>query len=636
MVVDNKVMAYLDEQFSSKKSVRDMVYNDVNLPLLIGSDEEAVISLYARVSTTKSQQKSAVEAQTSMLERWLDEQCRLHPNWHKGKTYVDAHTGRSFSTRKEYNRMMRDVKAGGVTYIVFWETSRFGRNLSAVLKECIKINDDYGVDLYFIDKEIDTRTPDGLGKLAIEAQKADEASLQTKARVDRGIAEKTAVLEAMGDGYLHTTRALGLIAHDGEKQKLFRVEEEVETLNIMANYYLECKSLTKTAKHLIEQKRLTVQGGTYWDASTVFRCLHNTIYVCIEEQNKTRINYGDNYYNGTRTNIDKSEHKFVYLPHRIERIWDDEFFLKIQETLNGNRREWNSGTISKESKSNGYKDLIWCDCGGRYNLHSKSIAYGKNWYECHHQKHKGSKNYIEASGQDKSLICERSCIQDWKLDMMMHEIITELKFTKETIADEMVNIISESYVEDCPAKNELEEIEDIIKDIKKQLSNARQLLYKGIISDEEYKSDTESLKLELLEAEQKQEMLNIEIAKSESVSIEDIQGLQQQLIEKIDTVIKLDKNKYLFNMIYMIVHTSDNEYTWVLNLFEDNRDVAIPQEHLMIFTQRVQNRVKEVYVDKRNLLAEFEINEQTARAFKKTSGLGPLKKYETIKVKVYY
>ena len=56
----------------------------------------------------------------------------------------------------------------------------------------------------------------------------------------------------------------------------------------------------------------------------------------------------------------------------------------------------------------------------------------------------------------------------------------------------------------------------------------------------------------------------------------------------------------------------------------------------MIFTQRVQNRVKEVYVDKRNLLAEFEINEQTARAFKKTSGLGPLKKYETIKVKVYY
>jgi len=631
--MENSVLSFLEKE--KPDILEETVYSSDDLDLLISPKEEAVIYLYARVSSVKEQQVDAVKYQTSNLERWLEQQCSLHSNWHKGKTFVDIKSGRNFN-RAEYKKMMREVKRGGVTYIVFWETSRFGRTFGGVLRECLKLKDTYGVDLYFIDKKIDTRSPDGLSRLADEARKADESSLQTKARVDRGIREKKEVLEALGDGYLFTNRALGLIRKPGIKQRLFRVDSEVETLNIMANYYLECKSLSKTAAHLTELKRETVNGSIYWDASTILRCLHNPIYVCIEEQNKTKINYGENYYNGSRTKIDKSQHNYKYMPHRIERIWSDEFFLLIQETLRANRRLWSCESLGKDDKVNYYKDLVWCDCGGRCNIHSAKIAYGKNWYECHNQKHKGSKRYIELAGLDKNLICERTPIQDWKLDMMFEEIIKELKFTKEKFISNISEIIKTVYVCEDMVSDELEELDLSIKAIKKQLSSARQLMYKELITETEYKEDSKLLHDDLAVKEAQREKLIQRKKENESKVHLNISTLQKQLSEKVDYILEKDKNKFLFEFVYMIVHTGNNEYTWVLNLFEELRDTYIPDDCQLVFTQRIQNRIDEVVVDKRNLIADFKIGEFEARTFKRKHELGSLKQYETLKVKVYY
>ena len=62
-----------------------------------------------------------------------------------------------------------------------------------------------------------TRTHDGLGRLAEEAQFADEQSRQTRFRIKRGITEKRRMLEMSGDGYLFTHRVLGLDSKKGFK-----------------------------------------------------------------------------------------------------------------------------------------------------------------------------------------------------------------------------------------------------------------------------------------------------------------------------------------------------------------------------------------------------------------------------------
>ena len=124
------------------------------------NDEDVVVSAYARVSSTKYEQIDAVKYQKSVLDKWLDNLCQINPNCHKGKIYVDTKTGRTFK-RDAYQEMIEDAKRGRMNYIIFWETSRFGRNLSNVIRECLRLKDEYSVDLYFIDKQISTKTREG-------------------------------------------------------------------------------------------------------------------------------------------------------------------------------------------------------------------------------------------------------------------------------------------------------------------------------------------------------------------------------------------------------------------------------------------------------------------------------------------
>ena len=50
------------------------------------------------------------------------------------------------------------------------------------------------------------------------------------------------------------------------------------------------------------------------------KTLRNKIYVCFEEQDKTKVLTMADFYEEKRTIIPEKEHKYVYLPERIERI----------------------------------------------------------------------------------------------------------------------------------------------------------------------------------------------------------------------------------------------------------------------------------------------------------------------------
>lgn len=596
-----------------------------------GNDEIIIISLYARVSTTKEQQLDAVKYQTSVLEAWLDKQCAMHPNWHRGKIYVDTKTGRNFN-RKEYQRMMRDAKSGKMNYIVFWETSRFGRNLGAVIRECIKLNDVYKVDLYFIDKSIDTRSPDGLARLVEEAKAADEASKQTRRRVRRGIAEKKRMYEMMGGGYLYTNRCLGLESKAGFKQQLFIVPDEAETLHIMRKAYKENQSLTKTAEELMRLGRRKVSGDTYWDASYIYRCLTNTIYICVEEQNQTQIATMDNYYNNTRTIIDKSKHKFIYMPDKIERIFSDEEFLEVQALLERSKRN-NLNNSKGEQKAEVISQILWCNCGGRFYRHSAKWDYGKNYYECHYQLTRGSRRIVELQGLDESNICDMPSIADWKLRLMFSEIVKNLSVTSgnviaaaKCVLKECTDVEVEDFTED------INELKKEIASIQTKLEKHRQRLLNDIITEEEYMVDKKILNEEKGDLENKLTKLQTRNT-SCGIDVEQyVEGMETGLRELFETNIS---DEFIFKMVNMIVQVNPHEFNWYLNIGE-TVDEEIPDQYKIIHKKRLPLRTVEVFKDARRKITSFNIDEFTARAYKKREGLGLVKQYKTLKVNVFF
>lgn len=596
-----------------------------------GTDEIIIISLYARVSTTKEQQLDAVKYQTSVLEAWLDKQCGMHPNWRRGKIYVDTKTGRNFN-RKEYQQMMRDAKSGKMNYIVFWETSRFGRNLGALIRECIKLNDIYNVDLYFIDKSIDTRSPDGLSKLVEEAKVADEASKQTRKRVRRGIAEKKRMYEMMGGGYLYTHRCLGLESRTGFKQQLFIVPEEAETLHIMRKAYKEHQSLTKTAEELMRLGRKRVSGATHWDASYIYRCLTNTIYICVEEQNQTKVATMDNYYDNTRTIIDKSEHNYVYMPNCIERIFSDEEFLEVQKILERSSRN-NLNNSRGEKKVEVFSQLLWCNCGGRFYRHSATWNYGKNYYECHYQLTRGSRRIVEMQGLDEINICDMPSIADWKLRLMLSEIMKNLNISTDEIID-----MAKSILKDCVSIDVEDYTEDIdalkkqITKIQAKLEKHRQRLLNDIITEEEFLVDRKTLNAEKADLEFKLAKLQTR-NNSLGMDVEQyIVNMEKDLRDLLETTVS---DEFIFKMVDMIVQVNPYEFNWYLNIGEELEE-EIPEQYKIVHKKRLPLRIVEVYKDARKKIASFEINEFIARAYKKREGLGQLKRYKPLKVNVFF
>lgn len=80
-------------------------------------------------------------------------------------------SGKSIEGRKQFNRMMEDIKSGkdGVSFVLVFKLSRFARNAADVLST-LQIMQDYGVNLICVEDGIDSSKD--AGKLMISVLSA--------------------------------------------------------------------------------------------------------------------------------------------------------------------------------------------------------------------------------------------------------------------------------------------------------------------------------------------------------------------------------------------------------------------------------------------------------------------------------
>ena len=93
--------------------------------------EKIKVYIYTRVSTAMQIDGYSLDAQKSRMKAYAE-----FNDYEIMGEYEDAgKSGKSIEGRVEFNRMMEDIKSGkdGVSYVLVFKLSRFGRNAADVL-----------------------------------------------------------------------------------------------------------------------------------------------------------------------------------------------------------------------------------------------------------------------------------------------------------------------------------------------------------------------------------------------------------------------------------------------------------------------------------------------------------------------
>ena len=125
------------------------------------------VYIYTRVSTAMQVDGFSLDAQKDKLKKYAD-----YMNYEIVGSYQDAgKSGKSIEGRIEFQRMMEDISTGkdGVSYVLVFKLSRFGRNAADVLGS-LQLMQDYGVNLISVEDGIDSSKD--AGKLMISVLSA--------------------------------------------------------------------------------------------------------------------------------------------------------------------------------------------------------------------------------------------------------------------------------------------------------------------------------------------------------------------------------------------------------------------------------------------------------------------------------
>ena len=133
--------------------------------------EKIKVYIYTRVSTAMQIDGYSLDAQKSRMKAYAE-----FNDYEIVGEYEDAgKSGKSIEGRVEFNRMMEDIKSGkdGVSYVLVFKLSRFGRNAADVLST-LQVMQDFGVNLICVEDGIDSSKDAGkdAGKLMISVLSA--------------------------------------------------------------------------------------------------------------------------------------------------------------------------------------------------------------------------------------------------------------------------------------------------------------------------------------------------------------------------------------------------------------------------------------------------------------------------------
>ena len=435
------------------------------------------VTFYARVSTDQDEQINSLENQV----QYYTELIQSRPNWRFVSGYVDEGiSGGSTKKRDNFNRMIRDAKAGMFDFIITKEISRFSRSTLDSIQYTQELLD-YNVGVFFQNDNINTLDTDSEFRLVIMAGVAQDEIRKLSERLKFGFWQAIKNGHVLGNDKLY--------GYDKKDCVLTVNEEEAEIIRIIFDLYGNQRLGTRTISKRLMELGYTSREGNAFNTLTIRHILENPKYKGWYCGNKSQsVDYR------TKRNVLLDESEWVTYPDpSIPAIVSEELWNRANALYRRRREEMKSHSsgISFHNRYP-YSAKIYCEEHGT-TFHRQVIQTKKGQQEVWQCK------VYRSHGR---AACSAPQIRSSDLDVILSDIFKELVRDKEKIIDSLVTVLTNIPKEvdygklRCQVENEMD-------DLERKKNRLLDLSIAGALTVEEFKERNDAFNAQILECQGK-------------------------------------------------------------------------------------------------------------------------------------
>lgn len=504
---------------------------------------------YARVSTEAELQLNALRNQIEVLEEYI----KNKEDWIFVRGYVDeGKTATTVKSRHEYRQLISDMSKDMFDVVVIIRVDRGWRNdrdWALFETELILTK----IKLYTVSNHsfYDFRDSGSWLQAGIEAKFAELFSRQQSIKMT----DAFALGKKKGKTY-GNSRIWGYDYIDG---KFVINEKESELVQYVFRRYIEGAGFRTISKELFEQGRYCLgTEGNMFPLTTLKRMIKNPKYKGTLVTNKTHFDFFE------KKQYILPESEWMVFEDKIPAIIDKWTFQRANEILES-KRKFNQDKSKVFGFYQGPHSLsrkIWCAKCGKPYYFNKSTKKGQrsSWY-CSTYKCWGTNK--EKYG------CDNIKIPAVEMDSMVKHAIFKLWEDKEKTKSSVLHTIQRSM--ERASKSSQHDISkkharlDELNEVKRSM---RQLLYRGLISEEDYLADLQRTDNEIREIESRISETAIPQHKTLSERLVSIEEYLSHSIDSIDCVtddmIKNLVNRVIIddNIIILLIQQSTITSEW--------------------------------------------------------------------------
>ena len=339
---------------------------------------------YTRVSTAMQTDGYSLDAQKARMKAFAD-----FNDYEIVGTYEDAgKSSKSIEGRLEFDCMMEDIKSGkdGVSFVLVFKLSRFGRNAADVLST-LQVMQDFGVNLICVEDGIDSS--EDTGKLMISVLSAVAEIERENIRVQMMEGRIQKAREGKWNGGF---APYGYQLIDG---KLQINEEEAEAIRVIFDQYVHTDiGANGVAKYLENHgiHKIQRQNGKnpLFDAHLVRLILKNPVYCGKSAYGRRRTEK----VHGTRNEYHLVEQdNYILVDGLHEAIIAEDVWQAAQVKLISQAKKYEHVNRGKDTKTHLLSGIVRCPICGAGMYGNKSIKRKKDgtkykdfyYYGCKHR-----------------------------------------------------------------------------------------------------------------------------------------------------------------------------------------------------------------------------------------------------------